>query len=51
MRTYSIENSGFSTIQKLSYYKLANAITSAFKRCKGDKKTISIKLLYCSLKF
>ena len=40
MRTYSIENTGFSTIQKVSYYKLANAITSAFKRCKGDKKRL-----------
>ena len=40
MRTYSIENSGLSTIQKLSYYKLANAITLAFGRCKGDKKRL-----------
>lgn len=34
------EITGFSTIQKLSYYKLANAITSAFKRCEGDKKRL-----------
>ena len=27
--------SGLNVIEKLSYYKLANAITSAFKRCEG----------------
>lgn len=28
---------GFTPVQKLSYYKLANAIASAFKRCEGAK--------------